>query len=79
MEASTTPGEYVLPLAVGQFRQVYPGIQLELVIANTRSIVQRILSREMDLVLVGDLPQEHSSDLEMIVYVEDKIVLVSAP
>ena len=77
--ASTTPGEYVLPLAVGQFRKVYPGIRLELVIANTTSIVQRILSGEMDLGMVGDLPQEHSSDLEMIVYVEDEIVLVAAP
>jgi DNA-binding transcriptional LysR family regulator len=77
--ASTTPGEYVLPLAVGQFRQVYPGIRLELVIANTTSIVQRILSGEMDLAMVGDLPQEHSNDLEMIVYLEDEIVLVAAP
>ena len=77
--ASTTPGEYVLPLAVGQFRQVYPGIQLELVIADTTSIIQRILSGEMDLGMVGDLPQEHSRDLEMIVYVEDEIVLVASP
>ena len=77
--ASTTPGEYVLPLAVGQFRQVYPGIRLELVIANTTSIIQRILSGEMDLGMVGDLPQEHSRDLEMIVYVEDEIVLVASP
>jgi len=77
--ASTTPGEYVLPLAVGQFRQLYPGIRLELVIGNTTSIVQRILSGEMDLGMVGDLPREHSSDLEMIVYLEDEIVLVAAP
>ena len=77
--ASTTPGEYVLPLAVGQFRQVYPGIRLELVIANTTSIIQRILSVEMDLGMVGDLPQEHSRDSEMIVYVEAEIVLVASP
>jgi DNA-binding transcriptional LysR family regulator len=77
--ASTTPGEYVLPLVVGQFRKVYPGIRLELVIANTTSIIQRILSGEMDLGMVGDLPKEHSDDLEMIVYVEDEIVLVAAP
>lgn len=29
--------------------------------------------------MVGDLPQEHSRDLEMIVYVEDEIVLVASP
>ena len=33
----------------------------------------------MDLGMVGDLPQEHSPDLKMIVYVEDEIVLVASP
>ena len=77
--ASTTPGEFVLPQAVGQFRQVYPGIQLELIIGNTRSIVQRILSREIDLGMVGERPQQHSGELEMIDYQEDEIVLVASP
>jgi DNA-binding transcriptional LysR family regulator len=77
--ASTTPGEYVLPQAVGQFRRLYPGIQLELIIANTRSIVQRILSRDIDLGMVGERPQQHSGELEIIDYMEDEIVLVAAP
>ena len=63
----------------GQFRRVYPGIQLELIIANTRSIVQRIVSREIDLGMVGERPTQHSDELEMIDYVEDEIVLVAAP
>ena len=27
--ASTTPGEFILPLAVGQFRRLHPGIRVE--------------------------------------------------
>ena len=77
--ASTTPGEFVLPQVVGQFRRIYPGIRLELIIANTRSIVQRILSGEIDLGMVGERPHQHSDELEMIDYVEDEIVLVAAP
>ena len=77
--ASTTPGEYVLPLAIGQFRRDYPGIQVELVIGNTSSIIQRILNREMDLGMVGDRPQEHSGELEMFDYLVDEIVLVASP
>ncbi len=77
--ASTTPGEYVLPRLVGQFRRVYPGIQLELIISNTRSIVQRILSMEIDLGMVGERPDQHSDELEIIDFVEDEIVLVAAP
>ena len=77
--ASSTPGEYVLPSVVGRFRQIYPGIHVELVIGNTRTIMQRILDREMDLGMVGDHVEEFSSELEMVDFQEDEIVLVAAP
>lgn len=77
--ASTTPGEYLLPLAVGQFRQIYPGISVELSIANTRAITQRILNQELDLGMVGSHPTAGQDDLGIIDYLEDEIVLVAAP
>ena len=77
--ASTTPGEYVLPLVVGRFRQVYPGIHVELVIGNTRTIIQRILDRDIDLGMVGDHVDEHSNELEMVDFQDDEIVMVAAP
>lgn len=77
--ASTTPGEFVLPMAVGQFRRLYPGVHVELVISNTRSIIQRILNREIDLGMVGDRGEDHAGDLEMMDYVDDEIVLVASP
>ncbi|MCS5669821.1 MAG: LysR family transcriptional regulator [Dehalococcoidia bacterium] len=77
--ASSTPGEYVLPMIVGRFRQIYPGIRVELAIGNTRTIVQRILDREMALGMVGDHVEEHSSELEIVDFQDDEIVLVAAP
>ena len=77
--ASSTPGEYVLPSAVGRFRQIHPGIQVELVIGNTRYIMQRILDRDMDLGIIGDHVEEYSNELEMVYYQDDDIVLVAAP
>ena len=77
--ASTTPGEYVLPLVVGRFRQIYPRIHVELIIGNTRTIIQRILDRDMDLGMVGDHVEEYSSELEMVDFQDDEIVLVAAP
>ncbi len=77
--ASTTPGEFVLPLAVGQFRQLYPNVQVELVIGNTRSIVRRILGHEIDIGMVGDHVSGFTTELEMIDYMEDVIVLVAGP
>ena len=77
--ASSTPGEYVLPLVVGRFRQIYPGIQVELVIGNTSNIMQRILDGDMDLGMIGDHVEESSSELDMVDYQDDDIVLVAAP
>ena len=77
--ASATPGEYVLPLAVGRFRQLYPGIAVELFIGNTRSITQRILNQELDLGMVGSHPVPNHAEIGLIDYLEDEIVLVAAP
>ena len=77
--ASTTPGEYLLPLAVGRFRQIYPGISVELSIANTQTITQRILNQELDLGMVGRRPASGQEELVSIDYLEDEIVLVAAP
>ena len=77
--ASTTPGEYLLPQAVGRFRQIYPGISVELSIANTRTITQRILNQELDLGMVGRHPTAGQDELGIIDYMEDEIVLVAAP
>ena len=77
--ASTTPGEYLLPMAVGRFRQLYPGISVDLYIANTRTITQRILNQELDLGMVGSHPTVGQEELGFIDYMEDEIVLVAAP
>ena len=77
--ASTTPGEYLLPMAVGRFRQLYPGISVDLYIANTRTITQRILNQELDLGMVGSHPTAGQDELGLIDYMEDEIILVAAP
>lgn len=51
--ASTTPGIYVLPRAVGVFRRRYPGIELTLHIANSRVIEERVRADQVDLGVVG--------------------------
>ena len=75
--ASTTPGEYILPVAIGRFRLRYPEINVELKIANTRSIVSQILQRDLDVGMIGSRLGEASGDLEMSTYTMDEIVLVT--
>ena len=51
--ASTTPGIYVLPALIASFQEQYPGIALNLQIANSRVIEERIRGNDLDLGVVG--------------------------
>jgi DNA-binding transcriptional LysR family regulator len=51
--ASTTPGIYVLPRVIGAFRRRHPSIVVNLRIANSRVIEDRIRANELDLGVVG--------------------------
>ena len=74
--ASTTPAEYLLPETLGRFKRIYPGIAIELRIANTQRIVERILAFDLDLGFVGE---EVADDrLIRLPYREDEIVPVVA-
>jgi DNA-binding transcriptional LysR family regulator len=51
--ASTTPGIYLLPGLIGEFRSRHPGIDLHLDIANSHVIEERVRADELDLGVVG--------------------------
>jgi DNA-binding transcriptional LysR family regulator len=76
--ASTTPGIYVLPRAIGVFRRRYPGIELALYIANTRVIEERVRADQVDLGVVGGHvlgPGEQCVAAGLV----DELVLVVSP
>ena len=75
--SSTTPGEYILPWVVGQFRRKYPGIEVSISISNTRAIVQRILNRELDMGMTG--APLSLQGLASFPYVSDHIDIIAAP
>ena len=51
--ASTTPGIYLMPALIGEFERHYPGISVDLRIANSRVIEEHIRANELDLGVVG--------------------------
>jgi DNA-binding transcriptional LysR family regulator len=51
--AGTTPGIYVLPEALAQFANAYPGIEVTLRIANSRAIEEQVRAHQLDLGVVG--------------------------
>ena len=75
--SSSTPGEYILPSAIGKFRRIYPGVEVSLAITNTRSIMDRIINHELDLGMAG--ASVNQKGLASFLYVEDEIVVIAAP
>jgi DNA-binding transcriptional LysR family regulator len=75
--SSTTPGEYILPWAIGQFQRRYPGVEVSLSISNTQAVVERIRNRELDLGMAG--APVTLQGLASFPYVLDDIVIIAAP
>lgn len=52
--ASTTPGVYLLPKILGNFKSIYPGIVPKLEIANSQRIVEMVNTNRLDIGIVGE-------------------------
>jgi DNA-binding transcriptional LysR family regulator len=75
--ASSTPGIYLLPPVLAAFVERYPGITLELEIANSQRVVNGVLARQWDLGMIG-IPLEHPQ-LHVQPYWRDTLVLIVPP
>ena len=75
--ASTTPGEFVLPQLLTDFKARYPQIEAKVTIADTRDVVEKVLARECDIGFIG-APIERPH-LTLTPLIKDEIVLVVYP
>ena len=75
--ASTTPGVYLLPDTLGCFRRDHPGVDVEVEIASTDEIVDRLLAGRVQLALVGET--EVDDRIELTPFLEDEIVGIARP
>jgi LysR family transcriptional regulator, low CO2-responsive transcriptional regulator len=75
--ASTTPGVYLLPDTLGCFRRDHPKVAVEVEIAATGEILERLLAGRIQLALVGETTADERVDLEP--FLADEIVGVVKP
>ena len=75
--ASTTIGIYLLPEVFAAFQQQYPGVELQLEIANTREIQRRMLDNELDLGLTEGVVE--GEEFEVEIFLRDAIVAIVPP
>jgi DNA-binding transcriptional LysR family regulator len=76
--ASTTPGIYLLPGLIGDFRSRHPGIELRLDIANSQIIDERVRANELDLGIVGGHELARGEEC-LAAGLVDELVLVVPP
>jgi molybdate transport repressor ModE-like protein len=75
--ASTTPGVYLLPDTLGCFRRDHPNVAVEVEIAATGEIIERLLAGRIQLALVGETLVDDRVELEP--FLADEIVGVAKP
>jgi DNA-binding transcriptional LysR family regulator len=75
--ASATVGSYYLPKIFETFGKQYPGIEIQMNLANSHQVIEDVLALKRDLGFVGEL---HSYEgLVIIPFLEEELVLIVPP
>jgi DNA-binding transcriptional LysR family regulator len=74
--ASTTPGHYFLPPALGRFHRRFPQVEIRYAVENSLRIEQRIVGNDLDLGIVG--AHLSHADLQLEPLVTDEVVVFAA-
>lgn len=77
LAASWVPGVYLLPDALGCFQEEYPSVSLDLEVASSADVIQRLLAGRVQLAIVGAVPDDER--LVTQPFCEDEIVGVAKP
>ena len=73
--ASTTVGIYLLPVALGAFKKLHPGLVISLEIGTRARVQDQVLRNELDLAVVG--PALKDPELAIIPFLSDELVVVA--
>jgi len=75
--ASQTTGTYLLPRMIGNFRQRYPEVAVQLHVHSTRRTAWSVANGQVDLAVIGgEVPPELQESLEISPYAEDELALI---
>jgi len=69
---------YVLPKIFSRFRELYPGIDVHLMISSTGPLLEELRIGRLDVV-VGTLPVDDAHDVEIFPIFKEELVLIAPP
>lgn len=75
--ASTIPGIYIMPRLLSAFKKNYTGINFELVISDTKDIIEKMENGLLDIGMVG--ARNETSKIDFRKLIDDTIVFIAPP
>lgn len=77
--ATPLVGTYLLPELLARFRQEYPCVEVQLVIAGTDLLVEQLQADTLDLVLSEDTSSHYDDNVQSTEFAQDELVAIVAP
>ena len=77
LAASWSPGVYLLPETLGCFQDEYPGVSVELEVASTADVLERLRVGRVQLAIVGTVPDD--ARLVAQPFCDDEVIGVAKP
>jgi len=75
--ASSIPGTYLLPSMMAFFKKKYPAVSFQIIVSDSRAIVEKVLKHEILLGMVG--ARLNTSQVSFVPFMEDELIVVSSP
>jgi DNA-binding transcriptional LysR family regulator len=75
--ASTIPGTYLMPPMMAVFQKRYPSISFQILVSDSREIIESVSKYELLLGIVG--AKLGNEQINYIPFVEDELVVISSP
>lgn len=73
--ASTIPGEYILPGLLSGFKERYPGVEIILMVTDTKGVIKKVTDNEVEVGAVG--AKEGDNKLVFTKFATDRLVLIA--
>ncbi|MEG6522337.1 LysR family transcriptional regulator [Desulfotomaculum sp. 1211_IL3151] len=73
--ASTTPGIYLVPKIIGEFKKYYPGVIPKLQIANSKSVEEMVSKNRLDFGIIGE-ETTYPGDIHIEPWLKDELLLI---
>jgi len=74
ISASSIPGDFILPAMLVEFRRLYPNIEVEVRISDSREAIEKLVTRESDISVTGH--GRHASGFNTVPFARDELVLI---